>query len=175
MASSANALFAGRAHQLLGDAAAARAAFDLARDELERVVAAQPDDRLLHMNLGLAYAGLGRADEAADAVARGSEMSLLVGSDPGGPALRGVDGSGAELGSGSRRRPQSRTPLQFASASLQIGRPPPSHPTCRPLPSRETVRSGFSPELAVLRIVRVVEGCLALPLELRSHQENHRG
>ncbi|HSD32201.1 MAG TPA: tetratricopeptide repeat protein [Gemmatimonadales bacterium] len=58
------ALYAAWAYQLLGDAAAARAAFDSARQVLDSVVAMLPGDRRVHGARGLALAGLGRREEA---------------------------------------------------------------------------------------------------------------
>jgi serine/threonine-protein kinase len=58
------ALYAAWAYQLLGDAAAARAAFDSAREVLDSVVALLPGDRRVHGARGLALAGLGRREEA---------------------------------------------------------------------------------------------------------------
>ena len=61
---SSRALYAGWAHQLAADGAAARAAFDSARVLLDSAVAARPDDWFLHAKRGLALAGLGRQREA---------------------------------------------------------------------------------------------------------------
>jgi len=47
-----------------GEAEPARRAFEAARLELEHELQARPEDPRLHSALGLAYAGLGRADEA---------------------------------------------------------------------------------------------------------------
>ena len=58
------ALYAAWAHQLRGDRAAARAAFDSARVLLDSVVVLLPDDYRLHAARGLALAGLGRRQEA---------------------------------------------------------------------------------------------------------------
>lgn len=46
------------------DSVHARAYFDTARVEMERAVAVKPDDFRRHVALGLAYAGLGRIDDA---------------------------------------------------------------------------------------------------------------
>jgi TolB-like protein/Flp pilus assembly protein TadD len=62
------------AHQLRGDQAAARAAFDSARVALERLIEESPDDERLVNSLGYANAGLGRSQEAAD----GSVRSTLA-------------------------------------------------------------------------------------------------
>ena len=59
------ALYAGWAHQLRGNQAAARAAFESARAHLGSRLALYPDDQRVHTSLGLALAGLGRTQEAA--------------------------------------------------------------------------------------------------------------
>jgi len=59
-----SALYAAWAHQLRGDQAAARAAFDSARVRLDSALSELPDDWRLHAARGLALAGLGRRDEA---------------------------------------------------------------------------------------------------------------
>jgi serine/threonine-protein kinase len=59
-----SALFAARAHQLRGDQAAARAAFDSARVRLDSWLREHPDDWPAHSRRGLALAGLGRRSEA---------------------------------------------------------------------------------------------------------------
>ncbi len=61
---SPSALYAAWAHQLRGDLAAARAAFDLARVRLDFALSELPDDWRVHAACGLALAGLGRRDEA---------------------------------------------------------------------------------------------------------------
>ena len=58
------ALYAALAHQLRGDGAAARAAFDSARVLLDSVTGVLPDDWRVHAARGLALAGLGRRQEA---------------------------------------------------------------------------------------------------------------
>jgi serine/threonine-protein kinase len=59
------ALYAAWAHQLRGDPAAARAAFDAALVVVDSALAAAPaDDWRLHAARGLALAGLGRREEA---------------------------------------------------------------------------------------------------------------
>jgi len=57
-------LYAGWAHSLRGDRAAARAAFDSARVLLDSAIAELPDDWRVHAARGLALAGLGRRDGA---------------------------------------------------------------------------------------------------------------
>jgi serine/threonine-protein kinase len=58
------ALYAAWAHQLRGDGAAARAAFESARVLLDSVVGVLPDDWRVHAARGLALAGLGRRQKA---------------------------------------------------------------------------------------------------------------
>ena len=58
-----SALYAAWAHQLRGDHAAARAAFDSARVRLDSAVGELPEDWRVHAARGLALAGLGRRDE----------------------------------------------------------------------------------------------------------------
>ena len=58
------ALYAGWAHQLRGDRAAARAAFDSALVFLDSAIVRFPDDWPVHGARGLALAGVGRRDEA---------------------------------------------------------------------------------------------------------------
>jgi len=57
-------LYAAWAHQLRGDHAAARAAFDAARVRLDSALRELPDDWRVHAARGMALAGLGRGDEA---------------------------------------------------------------------------------------------------------------
>jgi tetratricopeptide (TPR) repeat protein len=59
-----SSLHAAWAHQLRGDAPAARAAFDSARVLLDSAMKELPDDWRVHAARGLALAGLGRRDEA---------------------------------------------------------------------------------------------------------------
>jgi len=54
----------------IGDSARARAYFDTARVQLERVVAQRPNDFRYQVALGLAYAGLGRIADAKRAADR---------------------------------------------------------------------------------------------------------
>jgi len=65
-----SSLYAGWAHRQRGDEAAARAAFDSAREMLEALLAENPDDQRLINSLGYAYAGLGRSQDAADSAVR---------------------------------------------------------------------------------------------------------
>jgi eukaryotic-like serine/threonine-protein kinase len=57
-------LYAAWAHQMRGDDAAARAAFDSARIGLDSALRELPDDYRVHYARGMALAGLGRRDEA---------------------------------------------------------------------------------------------------------------
>jgi TolB-like protein len=59
-----SSLFAGWAHQLRGDGAAAHVAFDSARALLDSVTRERPDDWRVHAARGLALAGLGRRADA---------------------------------------------------------------------------------------------------------------
>jgi len=59
-----SALYAAWAHQLRGDHAAARAAFNLALVRLDSALTELPDFWAVHYTRGLALAGLGRRDEA---------------------------------------------------------------------------------------------------------------
>ena len=54
----------GLAYRYLGNGELARASFDVARERLENDLQQKPDDYNLHGQLGIAYAGLGRKDEA---------------------------------------------------------------------------------------------------------------
>ena len=58
------ALYAAWAHQLRGEHAAARAAFDAARVRLDSALRELPDDHRVHAARGMALAGLGRREEA---------------------------------------------------------------------------------------------------------------
>jgi len=59
-----SALYAGWAHQLRGEHAAARVAFDAARVHLDSAVKGLADDWRVHAARGFAVAGLGRLDQA---------------------------------------------------------------------------------------------------------------
>jgi serine/threonine-protein kinase len=59
-----SSLYSAWAHQLRGDRAAARAAFDSALAVLDSAIAKFPDDWPVHRARGMALAGLGRRDEA---------------------------------------------------------------------------------------------------------------
>ena len=57
-------LYRAQVYADMGDSVRARAYFDTTRMQMERAVALKPDDFRRHVNLGLAYAGLGRAEDA---------------------------------------------------------------------------------------------------------------
>jgi serine/threonine-protein kinase len=57
-------LFLGSIHRLAGDGDLARESFEAARRELEQKVAQDPEDFRLRSSLGIAYAGLGRREDA---------------------------------------------------------------------------------------------------------------
>jgi len=57
-------LFAAMVHQLLGDTGRSRPLYEKAREMLEAEVANWPQDPRLHSALGIAYASLGRTEEA---------------------------------------------------------------------------------------------------------------
>ena len=67
-------LLRGQALRLAGDSAAARAAFLAAVDVLEAAKVEMPDDERVAGALGLAYAGLGRRDEAIAEGTRATEL-----------------------------------------------------------------------------------------------------
>ncbi len=68
------ALLAARTHRLRGESELAHASYDSARAILERELDARPDDDRIHSALGIAYAGLGRKDEAIREGKRGVEL-----------------------------------------------------------------------------------------------------
>jgi eukaryotic-like serine/threonine-protein kinase len=80
-------LFAGWAHELNGDRAAARAAFDAALVVVDSSIRDIPDDWRLHAARGLAMAGLGRRD-AALAEAAWLQRSVVYREDVWGSHLR---------------------------------------------------------------------------------------
>jgi serine/threonine-protein kinase len=69
-----NGLLRGQVEQFLGDPLKARRYYDAAREDLERRVAARPDDERYHSALGIAYAGLGRKEEALKEAQRGADL-----------------------------------------------------------------------------------------------------
>ncbi len=69
------ALAVGLARRLAGDSAAARLAFDSARETLEPLVVADPTEPRYRSALGIALAGLGRAE---DAISEGEEGVRLM-------------------------------------------------------------------------------------------------
>jgi serine/threonine-protein kinase len=75
------ALLAARAHQLMGEPELAHASYDSARPILEKELDSHPDDHRIYSALGLAYAGLGRKDEAIREGKRGVDL-YPVSKDP---------------------------------------------------------------------------------------------
>jgi len=71
-------LLSGELRRKIGDSRGAAAAFDSARVALEALVAAHPDEPRYRSSLGLALAGLGRAD---DAIREGREGLRLMSPD----------------------------------------------------------------------------------------------
>jgi Flp pilus assembly protein TadD len=68
------ALQIGELYGLLGKAELARAYSDSARITLEELIRNQPEDARYHSSLGMAYAGLGRKDDAVREGQRGMEL-----------------------------------------------------------------------------------------------------
>ena len=68
------ALLAARAYRLMGEPELAHASYDSARAILEKELDAHPDDHRIHSALGIAYAGLGRKEEAIREGKRGVEL-----------------------------------------------------------------------------------------------------
>ena len=71
------ALFAATVHLSLGETARARQSFETALRMLEAEVRAAPEDGRYHSSLGVAYAGLGRREEAIREGRRGVELLPL--------------------------------------------------------------------------------------------------
>jgi TolB-like protein/Flp pilus assembly protein TadD len=69
------AFLAAGAHQLMGEPELAHASYDSARAILEKELDARPDDYRIHGALGIAYAGLGRKEDAIREGNRGVELS----------------------------------------------------------------------------------------------------
>jgi serine/threonine-protein kinase len=67
-------LLIGQVHRLAGQHDLAVRSFAAARLELEQRVRQHPDDHRLHSSLGIAYAGLGRKDDAVREARRGCEL-----------------------------------------------------------------------------------------------------
>jgi tetratricopeptide (TPR) repeat protein len=75
----------------MGDSSRARFYFDTARIELERLVAREPDDFQRHIDLGLAYAGLGRIADAKRSADRAMQLMPPSRTVPSGTtAMRGA-------------------------------------------------------------------------------------
>jgi tetratricopeptide (TPR) repeat protein len=81
------ALFEGLVARTFGDEPGALRAFDLARLEAERAVAAQPEFAFTHSILGQVYAALGRREEAVAAGLRSVELLPVTRDAIGGPEL----------------------------------------------------------------------------------------
>jgi TolB-like protein/Tfp pilus assembly protein PilF len=67
-------LWRGQVERLEGRHDLARRSFEAARLELEQKVAQNPDDHRLHSSLGIAYAGLGRRDDAVRETKLGCDL-----------------------------------------------------------------------------------------------------
>ena len=72
------ALLVGQLRRLRGERPLAKAAFEEARRLLEREVAAHPRDARLRSSLGIAYAGLGRREEAVREGRLGVELAPVA-------------------------------------------------------------------------------------------------
>jgi tetratricopeptide (TPR) repeat protein len=72
------ALMQAQALAQLGDQAQARARYDAARGRLEDSVASHPKDPRMHIALGLAYAGLGRSQQAITEARRAMALVLVT-------------------------------------------------------------------------------------------------
>jgi tetratricopeptide (TPR) repeat protein len=68
------ALLSAQIHELLGEPQRARDDFEMARGLLEKEVAKRPDDPRYHSSLGIAFAALGRRDEAVREGKRAVEL-----------------------------------------------------------------------------------------------------
>jgi tetratricopeptide (TPR) repeat protein len=80
-------LLVAQAHDLLNQPAQARAAYDLARAGLEPGVAEDPENYWLLSSLGIAYAGLGRHDDAIQTAERAVELYPMSKDPLDGPTL----------------------------------------------------------------------------------------
>lgn len=67
-------LLRGQVHRLAGQHDLAHRSFETARAELEQRVKLDPDDHRVHGSLGIAYAGLGRKEDAVREARRGCEL-----------------------------------------------------------------------------------------------------
>jgi non-specific serine/threonine protein kinase len=75
-------------YRAMGDAARAQAYFDSSRVDLEALVAAHPDDARYRSALGIAYAGLGRNENAVREGKRGVELMPVSKESKRGPHRR---------------------------------------------------------------------------------------
>ena len=80
-------LYEAQAYKLLDEPELARAAYEDARTILERKLEKQPDDFRLHRALGIAYAGLGRKEEAVREGKRAVELYPISLDPYSGPSL----------------------------------------------------------------------------------------
>ena len=69
-----NSLLAAQAFELLGESAKATSAYEISRELLEAEVTASPEDPRLHSSLGIAYAALGRKEDAIREGIRATEL-----------------------------------------------------------------------------------------------------
>ncbi|HTK48600.1 MAG TPA: protein kinase [Gemmatimonadaceae bacterium] len=83
-------LMRARLHEALGHRAEARAAYDTARSILEDSARARPDDPSIHVSLGVALAGLGRADDAVREAKRAMELAPMGRGDGAAPISAGA-------------------------------------------------------------------------------------
>jgi tetratricopeptide (TPR) repeat protein len=67
-------LLRGQVHRLAGQQDLARRSFDAARVEIEQKVRQDPNDHRCHGSLGIAYAGLGRSEEAVREARLGCDL-----------------------------------------------------------------------------------------------------
>jgi tetratricopeptide (TPR) repeat protein len=73
-----HSILRGRAYHDLGDSARARAQYDSARAMLEDSVAVHPNDSRLHIALGMAFAGLGRREDAIRSAQRAMALAPIT-------------------------------------------------------------------------------------------------
>ena len=74
----APALLAASAYRLMGEPELAHASYDSARSILEKELDAHPDDNHIHTDLGFAYAGLGRKEDALREGRLGVELLPVI-------------------------------------------------------------------------------------------------
>jgi serine/threonine-protein kinase len=81
------AFLAAGAYRLMGEPELAHASYDSARSILEKELDAHPDDNHIHSVLGIAYAGLGRKEEAVREGKRAVELSPVSKDEFDGPQV----------------------------------------------------------------------------------------